>query len=166
GGVIEDVFVQDITMGRITEAAVELATDYPSFLSPHGQPPTFRNIRISNITCANAKTAVRMEGLADNMLRGITLENIKVNCDHGLRCAAASGVHLKNVSIIPRIGPVLSLKDSQEVLIDGLHNASPTSVFLDLRGRQTRNIRLLCSDGENKNGAPRPSVVLGVDVPR
>jgi polygalacturonase len=167
GGVVEDVVVQDITMGRIAGAAIELATDYPSFLSPHGQPPAFRNIRIGNITCANAKTAVRMEGMADQMLRGITLENLKVNCDHGLSCAAASGVHLRNVSIIPRIGPVLSLKDSQEVLIDGLHNASPAgSVFLDLRGRQTRNIRLVSSGGENNHGGPRPSVILGVDVPR
>ena len=108
-----------------------------------------------------------MEGLADHVLRGITLENLKVNCDEGLRCAAASGVHLKNVSIIPKVGPVLSLKDSQEVLIDGLHNVNAAGVFLDLRGRQTKNIRL-CAGDANKNGGagPRPSVVLGVDVPR
>jgi polygalacturonase len=165
GGVVEDVFVQDITMGRIPGAAIELATDYPSYISPHGQPPTFRNIRISNLTCSDCKTAVRMEGLADNVLRGITLENLKVNCDQGLLCAAASGVHLKNVSIVPKIGPVLSLKDSQEVLIDGLYNANAAGVFLDLRGRTTKNIRL-CGNGEAKTGTPRPSVVLGVDVPR
>jgi polygalacturonase len=166
GGVVEDVFVQDITMGRINGAAVELTTDSPPFVVPNGKPPSFRNIRISNVTCAQCKTAVRMEGLADNVLRGITLENLKVNCDEGLHCAAAQGIHLKNVSITPRTGPVLSLKDSQEVLIDGLHNARGASVFLDLRGRQTRNIRLCAGAGGENGKGIRPSVVLGVDVPR
>src|SRR5207245_5601286 len=133
------------------QAAIELTTDFPTFLAPNGKPPTFRNIRIAGITCAKAKTAVRMVGLADNVLRGITLENVKVSCDEGLHCAAAHGLHLKNVNITPRVGPVLSLKDSQEVLIDGLHHDGGTSVFLDLRGRQTRNIRL-CTGSGGGNG--------------
>src|SRR5205814_3774904 len=97
GGVVEDIFVQNVTMGRIGEAAIELTTDYPTFIAPNGKPPTFRNIRIADVTVADAKTAVRMVGLADNVLRSITLDNVKVTCDAGLHCAATHGLHLKNV---------------------------------------------------------------------
>jgi hypothetical protein len=48
------------------------------------------------------------------------------------------------------------------VLIQGLNNARGATVFLDLRGRQTRRIRL---HGE-ANDHVRPAVVLGLDVPK
>ena len=57
---------------------------------------------------------------------------------------------------------MLSLKDTQKVLIHGLNTANTHGVFLDLRGRQTRNIRL---DGEATANS-RPAIVLGIDVPR
>src|SRR5439155_14854423 len=104
GGIVEDLSLQDITMGRITGAAIELDTDYTSFILPNGMPPTFRNIRIANVTCADAKTAVRMVGQADHALRSITLENVQVNSGQGLVCAAAQGINLLNVSITPRTG--------------------------------------------------------------
>jgi hypothetical protein len=162
GGVVENVVVQDITMGRIPGDAIQLTTEFPSFVLSAGQPPTFRNIHIRNVRCEHADTAGRMIGLADNALRDIRLENVNIGCDEGLYCACASEIRLVNVRITPARGPVLALKDSQDVLIHGLHNNNGASVFLDLRGRQTRNIRL---EGEANDHA-RPAIVLGVDVPR
>jgi hypothetical protein len=69
---------------------------------------------------------------------------------------------LKNVRITPRTGPALSVRDGQEVVIHGLNHVQSGGVFLDLRGRQTRNIHLR---GEPTDKI-RPAVVLGIDVPR
>ena len=71
-------------------------------------------------------------------------------------------MRLLNVRITPRSGPVLAIRDSRDVLIEGLNNADGASVFLDLRGRQTRDIRLR---GETNNHV-RPAIVLGLDVPK
>jgi DNA sulfur modification protein DndE len=164
GGVVEDIFVRDIRMRQIPGEAIQLTSEYASFARVDGRAPTFRNIRLTNITCEHAKTAARMIGLHDSALRNIHLENVTINSDEGLYCASGNAIHLRNVRIKPRMGPVLAVKDSQEVIIHGLNAAHGGGVFLDLRGRQTKNIRLR---GEPTDSTTlRPSVVLGIDVPR
>jgi DNA sulfur modification protein DndE len=162
GGVVEDVVMQNIAMGRILGDAIQLTTEYASFVSPNGKAPIFRNISLRNITCVKAKAAVRMIGLSDSALRNITLEDVTISAEEGLLCNSANGIKLLNVSITPLIGPILSLRDCLDVLIDGLINPRGSSVFLDLRGRQTRQIRL---QGETSDHQ-RPAVVLGLDVPK
>jgi DNA sulfur modification protein DndE len=162
GGVVEEIYFRDITMGRIDGDAIQLTTEYPLFVASNGKAPVFRNIRIKNITCAQAKTAARMIGLPDSALREISLEDVTIAADEGLQCTAAQQMRLLNVRITPRSGPVLAIRDSRNVLIEGLNNADGASVFLDLRGRQTRDIRLR---GETNNHV-RPAIVLGLDVPK
>jgi polygalacturonase len=184
GGVVEDVFVRDVTMGRVTGDAIQMTTEYSTFVSPDGKVPVFRNIHVRGVTCEHARTAARLIGLHDSPLRDVTLEDVRIASDEGLHCVAGSGVRLTNVAIAPRRGPVLSVRDSRDVIIHGLHGAAvpgswdrgngdgggdidgprhvPAGVFLDLRGRRTQNIRLL---GEATNPV-RPAVVLGIDVPK
>jgi polygalacturonase len=162
GGVVQDVFVNNITMGDIPGEAIQLTSEYPSFVRMDGRAPEFRNIKISNVTCKRAKTAVRMIGLHDSALRNVRLENVTINSEQGLYCASGNEIKLLNVRIKPQSGPVLAMKDSQDVIIQGLNSVTRDGVFLDLRGRQTRNIRLC---GES-NQTVRPAVVLGMDVPR
>ena len=162
GGVVEDITVQDIRMGKTSGEAIEITTEIgSSFVKPDGKAPVFRNIRIRDISCDRARSAARMIGQHDAPFRDINLENLIIQSDEGLYCVLANGMNLMNVKITPRLGPVISLKDTQKVLIHGLNTADTHGVFLDLRGRQTRNIRL---DGEASNG--RPAIVLGIDVPR
>jgi polygalacturonase len=162
GGVVEDVFFRDITMGRIAGDAIELTTEYPLFVAPNGRPPVFRNIQLRNVTCAHAGTAARMVGLRDSALHAITLQDITIAADAGLQCTTATELRLLNVRITPQSGPVLAIADSRDVLIEGINNADGASVFLDLRGRQTRDIHLR---GKTNNHV-RPAIVLGLDVPK
>lgn len=161
GGTVEHVYVRDITMGRIPGDAIQFTTEYPAFAKKDGQAPTFRNIDIRNVTCAHAKAAVRMVGLPDAPFQDIHLENVQIEAEEGLSCSACNRIDLVDVRITPQRGPVLSLRDGTEVLIQGLNSAKSASVFLDLRGRLTRNIRLRGA----KDGVGRPTVVLGIDVP-
>jgi DNA sulfur modification protein DndE len=140
--VVEDVYIQDIEMGRIGGDAIQLTTEYKSFVKPDGKAPIFRNIRIRNVTCKDAATAARMVGLPDAPLRDFILQNITIASEEGLYCASANGIHLLDVRVTPRIGPVLALKDSRDVVIDGLNHSDNGGVFLDLRGRQTKGVRL------------------------
>jgi polygalacturonase len=162
GGVVEDIHIRDIRMHNARGEAIEITTEIgSSFVKVDGKSPIFRNIQIRDITCDGARSAARMIGQHDAPFRDINLENVAIQSDEGLYCVLANGMNLVNVRINPRLGPVLSLKDTQKVTIHGLNAAKTHGVFLDLRGRQTRNIRL---DGEASNG--RPSIVLGIDVPK
>lgn len=162
GGIVENVFLQNIEMDRIGGDAIQLTTRYPSFANSEGKVPTFRNIRISNVNCQQAQTAVRMIGLPDRAIQNVVLQDVTICAEQGLQCEAGNGIHLVNVRIKPQNGPMFSVKDSQEVVIDGLSGASESGVFLDLRGRQTKNIRLRGQASQKI----RPAIVLGIDVPR
>lgn len=162
GGVVEDVEFRDMEMGRINGDAIHITTEYSSFVSPDGRPPVFRDIEIRNVRCNDARIAAHMIGLADSALQNLTLENISIVASEGLFCTSGNGIKLIDVTIEPRKGPALNVRDSQDVTISGLNIKDSESVFLDLRGRKTRNIRLV---GENSNRHVRPAVVLGVDVP-
>ncbi|HRK32475.1 MAG TPA: glycoside hydrolase family 28 protein, partial [Tepidisphaeraceae bacterium] len=162
GGVVEDVEIRDIAMGVINGDAIHITTEYSTFVSPDGRPPVFRNILIKNITCKQSQAAARMIGLADSALQNVSLEHLKMMCKEGLFCTAGNGIRLIDLEITPSVGPILNVIDSQEVLISGVNGSHEEAVFLDLRGRRTRNIRLC---GEERVGQVRPAVVLGVDVP-
>ncbi|MDW8263476.1 MAG: glycosyl hydrolase family 28 protein [Phycisphaerales bacterium] len=162
GGTVEDIVVRDVQMDRIDGDAVQITTEFSTFVSPDGRPPTFRHITIRNILCAEAETAVRLVGLPDCALQSICLQNLSIHSREGLLCTSATGILLEDLKIRPRTGPVFSIKDSQEVVINGLNPGANGNVFLDLRGRRTRNIRLA---GESSYPG-RPVVVLGADVPR
>jgi polygalacturonase len=169
GGGVANVLFRDIAMSRINGAAIEMTCDdaSPSGGSGAGQgggskPPVLGDIAFRGVTCRSAKVAARLTGCTDAALRDVSFEDVTLNADAGLQCTAASRLRLRNVRITPLVGPVLSLRDAQDVLIDGVNNTDGTGVFLDLRGRQTRQIRLL---GET-NGHARPAVVLGLDVPK
>jgi polygalacturonase len=162
GGVVENIIVEHVKMKNVDGDAIELTAHYPTFATAGGKSPTFRRILFRDLTCRGAKSAVAMTGLPDSHLQDITLERISIAADEGLSCTAASRLHLVDVRITPRDGAALLLKDSQDVLIDGMNNPDPANVFLDLRGRQTRNIRL--RPGGDK--AARPTIQIGVDVPR
>lgn len=162
GGVVENVEMRNLTMGTITGDAIQVTTEYPVFVSPNGKAPVFKNITFRDVTCAKAGTAARMIGQSDSALRQITLERVRITAEQGLHCSFGNGIHLLNVDIRAAIGPVFSLRDSQNVIIDGLDHAHSNGAFLDLRGRQTRQIALR-SDNDT---ACRPAVVLGLDVPK
>jgi hypothetical protein len=149
-------------MGRIRGDAIHLTTDFAAALSPEGRAPTFRNIVLQRIRCDHAHTAARFVGLPDRCIEDVLLSDLDVSSEVGFSCFSAQRIHLTDVRIRAASGPAFSLKDTRGVYLNGLHHPGDDRVFLDLRGRLTRDVRL--------NGAPsksiRPVIVLGVDVPR
>lgn len=162
GGVVEYVYFRGITMDRISAEAILMTADTPAYPATLGKVSTFRHIHFEDVKCAAAGKAVRIVGLPDRHFQDIRLKNVHITADEGLQCSAGSRIDLVDVSILPRHGPVFSVKDSQEILIHGLNNTHSDNIFLDVRGRQTRNIRLRGEASEQV----RPTIVLGIDVPR
>jgi len=163
GGVVENIWVRNVTMGQIVRDAITVSMLYGSgAVAPRTMvPPTFRGIHISNVKCEKAGRAVELIGLPDRPIENITLEGISIAADVGVQCADVRDVRLKNVQISAKQGPVVQLVDSRDVIISGSKCPEGTDVFLNVQGGKTSGIHLVGNDlSKAKTG-----VVAGEDVP-
>ncbi len=81
GGIIENIYVRNITVGEVNEAVVKINCLYDSGnLFNKNYPPTIRNVNIENITSAKSKYAVMILGLPDqSAVSHIKISNCKFN---------------------------------------------------------------------------------------
>jgi len=86
GGIIENLFVQNIKIGVVDEAILRITCNYEKAEGEGKYFPVVRNIYISNITCEKAKYAIFIDGIeghdcvyniniSDSKLNGIEKEN-------------------------------------------------------------------------------------------
>lgn len=67
GGIIEDVFVRNIEVGRCREAVLRINLRYePGEDAARGFIPTVRNVRLENITCRESRYGIRLDGLEES----------------------------------------------------------------------------------------------------
>jgi polygalacturonase len=162
GGVVENIWIQDVKMGRIRRAALTFNTFYgQSTLKPSTKtPPIFRNIHIKNIACEYASRSVKIIGLPEKPLENITLENVSIASRWGLECINVKGIKLTGIKITPIKAPVVFVKNSQNVTVQKTTCREKIDVFLKIEGRKTKSIHL---SGNNFSKAKR-DIVLGKSV--
>lgn len=166
GGVVENIWLEDITIGEIDSDPLLLNMFYGSGVSSSSKAtPKFRNIYVKNLTCRKARNAIRIVGLPESSVENVRLENISISSENGLSCTDAKGIKLINVNIAPKKGPVIRFKNSRDVIIEKSTCAKGTDTFLELEGERTTNIHLIDNDLSNAQRAivfgrgVRPDVV-------
>lgn len=76
GGVVENVFVRNVEVGKCKEAVLKINMDYqPKEECDRSFPPTVRNVNIENVTCRQSKYGVLIIGMKDNK----SVDNITVS---------------------------------------------------------------------------------------
>jgi hypothetical protein len=123
--------------------------------------PLFRDIVLSRIICRGAGRAVMIEGLPEMPIRGIVLDEVSITSERGLVAVDAEAITLRRVEIVTRTGPVLEVRDSRNVEVEGGAAAPGTDVFLRVEGASSGEIRL---NGVDLANAKTP-VQAGADVP-
>ncbi|MCY1721958.1 glycoside hydrolase family 28 protein [Prolixibacteraceae bacterium Z1-6] len=101
GGVIENVYVRDIKVGEVNNAAIRINQNYFSIVAPKEiRYTTYRNIFIENLTCEKAEYAVQIMGLEE-----LPIENVKIincsfnNIEKENVLESVEGLVLENVTI-------------------------------------------------------------------
>lgn len=123
GGVVEDITYSNLTMTNVYPA-LSFACYYQDssqlkFLEEDAaQPvtdmtPTFRNIRVSNLTATSVKGAGMIVGLPECPITNFVLENIRITAATGLTIANAKGVELKNVTVTVQKGEPFILHNAE-----------------------------------------------------
>jgi polygalacturonase len=95
GGVVEDIQVDNIVMKNIKEEAIILDMLYSNMPAEplSERTPIFRNINISNLTGSEVLIPIKIRGLEESPISGITLTNI--NIDGKQKCVFENCINIK-----------------------------------------------------------------------
>ena len=179
GGVVENIYISNVEMMNIPTQAISFNLYYSGRSASEdleagtgGQPlvllpvteetPQFKNIFIRDVNCKGAMTGIFLQGLPEMNLENVQLENIKMEADYGLTCSDATGVKIKNLTLITKKSPVVDLKNSKDVVIEDLNTQSANFPVIKVAGSMTKNIAL-------KNLSltdPDKQILIGKDVPK
>ena len=89
GGLIENVFVRNVTVGQCREAVLRINLQYENREKCNrGYAPTVRNIHLKNVTCEKSKLGVLIIGLDDDKhVYNVSVEDSRNRADR--RCAGS-----------------------------------------------------------------------------
>ncbi|MHC4636227.1 MAG: glycoside hydrolase family 28 protein, partial [Planctomycetota bacterium] len=161
GGVVENIWIENITLGSVGSDALLLNTFYGSGSESWSKaPPLFRNIHAKNITCGKAREAIKITGLPEMPVENVTLENITVASGKGITCTDAKGIKIVNVNIKPQQGPIISLNNCSDVKITGSSCPLNIDTYVKLEGQKTSGIVLK----DNNLTDTQKEIVLGQGV--
>ena len=74
GGIIENIFIRDLTIGQVADAVLHIDFFYEE--GPNGpERPVVRNIQIRDVTAKQAKYALYVRGFPNDPVRDISLEH-------------------------------------------------------------------------------------------
>ena len=163
GGVVENIFISNIEMMNIPAQAISFNLYYAGkstaeemeaddkgsvekLLPVTEETPQFKNIVISNINCKGAFQGIYLQGLPEMRLKNILLENIRMEADYGMICTDATGVKIKNLTLKTKKRPVIDLRNSADVAIDGLMTSNQMLIpLVHISGNRTGKITLKSS---------------------
>jgi len=109
GGLVQNIYIQDIVMKNIAGEAFSFTTDYLNLESGKDKSaamptqtdkvPEFTNFFCKNIVCNGASKAFILSGLADKKIHNLYFENISIASGSGFECRESEDIFLKNVKI-------------------------------------------------------------------
>lgn len=152
GGVVENIWVKNVDMGKIRKDAIILNMFYSSRVSPFSEElPTFRNMYFDNITCQDADEAVSLLGLEERAVSNIHISNIKMQAEEGVKISNAENIFIKNAVIIPEENPVYEIINSRDITLLGCDLMTIEKPIVKIRGAENSGINL---QNCNFSGAP------------
>ncbi|MCC2548823.1 glycoside hydrolase family 28 protein [Hymenobacter sp. BT175] len=164
GGVVENIFIDNITMKDIVGQAIifdlyYMAKDPVPLAGESTAPPViraepknegtpqFRSISIKNVTCDGAETAIMLRGLPEMPVKDITIENAVLQSKKGLVCIEADGIRLKNVTLLSQeTMPVMEVQNSQNITLDGIKYTPGATLLMRVTGDRAKDVKLSNTD--------------------
>jgi polygalacturonase len=143
GGVIENVYYQNVRHLDLRLLDVELTTFYASStLVPLTQkPPTIRGVHVKNITGNGGKTAAEIVGLPELPIEDITFDDVSIASETGARIVDATNVRFTNAKITPKTGRAFRVENARNVTLERACGGAP-SECVEVTGDRNGEIRV------------------------
>lgn len=164
GGIVENIFINNIAMKDIAGEAILFDMYYASVdpvplsgdkrsppkvetLPVSDATPQFRNFFLKNIVCNGAAKAIFVRGLPEMNIKNIVMEDMVLQSDIGLDMTEANGIAMKNVNLITKNSdPVVNINNSQDITFEKFHYNSGTKLLINITGDKTKRILVSQTD--------------------
>ena len=168
GGIVEDIYVENIKMINIpTEAilfdifyagksATEMLEEGETVSNTSSYPvsletPIFRKISFNNITCNGARRAIFFNGLPEMNIQDVTIKNVTISSQLGADIRETDKLILENVRILNTEGPAIILKNSKNINLNEFSSKKDMKCVLLVEGETSKNIRVKSSTISKEN---------------
>ncbi len=121
GGVVENVWVENVTARELKYEVAILNMDYSADTSAivNPAPPAFRNITVRKVAASGAPVAVRITGLPTSPIQNLTFEDCAFVAERGVLLTHARDVAFRRSAIAPAQGERFVLDHAVGVTVDG-----------------------------------------------
>lgn len=163
GGVVENIFISNISMKDIIGEAIlfdmyyeakdpiPLAGEKVAPPKVETKPvteetPVFRNVWVKNVVCNGAEKAIFVRGIPEMNVQNIFLENMTLQAKLGLDMTEGTGISLKNIALYTKdVNPVMNIHNSKNITLDKIiyNNAE---LLLNVTGEKSTDIILSNTD--------------------
>jgi polygalacturonase len=163
GGVVEKIFVKNISMRNIRHQAVFLDMYYfakpPSIAEVYAgtakdsvppvteSTPQFRDIHISNVVCDGAEEGIFVRGLPEMNIRDIYFDHMVLKAAKGAELAEAQQVYLKDIRLMTSDSdPVIYVENSSQLTFDHISYNPGAGLLFSINGDKCSAIRVRDTD--------------------
>jgi len=164
GGVVENIFINDIYMKDIPAEAILFDMYYMAkdpvalagekrelpkaeFKTVDETTPVFKNFHISNVYCNGAEKGIFIRGLPEMHIKDIVLENMVLQAKKGIDVQEASGITFKNIKIISEESdPVIDIVQSDNLVFDKIDYKPGAELLFRINGERSKNISIKNTD--------------------
>jgi hypothetical protein len=163
GGVVEKIYIKNISMRNITHQAVFMDMYYfakaPSIADIYSGKatadippvtegtPQIRDIHISHIVCDGAEGGIFVRGLPEMNIKDIYLEDMVLKVERGVHLAEAQQVHLRNIRLLTtHTDPVIYVENSRQLSLDHISYEPGAALLFSINGERCADIRVRDTD--------------------
>jgi polygalacturonase len=129
GGLVDNIFIDNIHMQNIVHEAVLFDTYYenmqagveqdPNRPKPEDKTPEFRDFHISHVYCNGAQTGISITGLPQMPVSNIFFDRLEIKAVKGLVATQAKTISLRDVNFYVQDKPAIQAdKTAQIVKVD------------------------------------------------
>lgn len=121
GGVVENIYYENVRHEGIAMMVVELTTAYASstLIPKTDEPPIFRNVFVRNLSATGAKAAAEISGLSDFPVENLVFEHVHIASQTGFRCTECKGLRLDDTHVTPSTGAPFTLVNTRQARLTG-----------------------------------------------
>lgn len=163
GGVVENVFINNISMKDIVGEAILFDMYYAAqdpiplagekreppkveILPVTEATPRFQNFYIKNVVCNGAEKAIFVRGLPEMSVKNVVMENMIIQSNKGLDMTEGSDIVLKNVSLITKdVNPVMNIHNSRNIVLNKISYVN-ADLLLNVTGEKSSGIAVTSTD--------------------
>jgi polygalacturonase len=160
GGVVENIYVSNITMQAIATDALSFNLYYggrsasEELLSGDGQnneerevvsvtdeTPCFRNLFFKDIVSSQSRRSMYFNGLPEMKIQGIHLENISMTSRFGAEFCESANITMKKMKLSVESGPVIKFDNVLDVELSDISYPDSVKIALQILGGELSEVK-------------------------